>query len=419
MKGRRLRRLLGRAILALFILLVTASVMLWFIAREALGHRAAGVRLERMEASPQWRDGKFRNVLPRVDGPMLSAMREFFFGGSAYRSPGSPIITVQRSAADYAAAPASGLRVTWLGHSTLLLEIDGRRVLIDPVWGKRASMFAFAGPERFYAPPLPLAELPEVDVVLISHDHYDHLDVETIRTLAARGARFAVPLGVGAHLVAWGVAEDRITEHDWWDSTTVGGLTLTAVPARHFSGRGLTDQAKTLWSGWTIASPKHRVYYSGDTAMQDAFVEIGERLGPFDLTMIEVGAYDAKWADVHLGPEQAVRAHRLVKGDVMLPVHWGLFDLALHGWTEPIERVLVAAEVEGVRVAAPRPGDRVEPAALGPVTRWWPDVPWKTAAEAPVQSTGTAHLMGSLPQRVRPDSIASDRPDSAALSRTR
>lgn len=167
--------------------------------------------------------------------------------------------------------------------------------------------------------------------------------------------------------------------------------------ARHFSGRGLGDAGRTLWAGWAIAGPAHRVFYSGDTSLHDELVEIGRRLGPFDLTMIEAGAYSALWADVHLGPEQAVLAHRLVRGDVMLPVHWGLFDLALHGWTEPMERVLAAAEVAGVRVAAPRPGEMVEPATLGAPTRWWPAVPWETATEAPVRSTGVERLFDAVP----------------------
>jgi L-ascorbate metabolism protein UlaG (beta-lactamase superfamily) len=239
-----------------------------------------------------------------------------------------------------------------------------------------------------------------VDAVVISHDHYDHLDVPTVKALAARGARWVVPLGVGAHLRAWGVPDARITELDWWEAARVGDLTLTATPARHFSGRGLGDADRTLWAGWAIAGPAHRVFYSGDTALHEEFAEIGRRLGPFDLTMIESGAYDALWADVHLGPEQAVLAHRQVRGAVMLPVHWGLFDLALHGWTEPIERVLVAAERAGVRVASPRPGGMVEPAALGPAERWWPAVPWRTVEEAPAWSSGVR----------RPDPIAPGRP---------
>jgi L-ascorbate metabolism protein UlaG (beta-lactamase superfamily) len=303
----------------------------------------------------------------------------------------------RRSGADFATPPASGLRVTWLGHSTLLLELDGARVLIDPVWGERASPFTFAGPRRFFAPPLPIEQLPWVDAIVLSHDHYDHLDLPTVKALASRGERWIVPLGVGAHLRAWGIAPARITELDWWDSTAAGALTITATPARHFSGRSLDDRDRTLWAGWALRGPRHRVFYSGDTALHEEFDDIGERLGPFDLTLIESGAYNPMWADVHLGPEQAVLAHRLVRGDVMLPVHWGMFDLALHGWTEPMERVVVAAERAGVRVASPRPGGMVEPARVTGVERWWPTVPWETAAEAPVWSSRMERLRRQAP----------------------
>ena len=390
MKGWLRALLLG--VLGLVVLAGAAGLTLYLLARPSMGAPLEGARLARAERSPQWSADGFGNRLPRVDGPRGRMLRESLFGGSDYRNPQAPIAVVRRTRADYATPPASGLRTTWLGHSTLLVEIDGRRVLIDPVWGERASPLTFLGPERFFAPPLPLAELPEIDAVVISHDHYDHLDVPTVRALVARDVRWLVPLGVGAHLAAWGVPEARITELDWWQSAEVAGLTITATPARHFSGRGLTDGNRTLWAGWAITGPSHRVFYSGDTALHDELVEIGRRLGPFDLTMIEAGAYSAMWADVHLGPEQAVLAHRLVRGDVMLPVHWGLFDLALHGWTEPMERVLAAADSQGVRVAAPRPGDMIEPAALGPVVRWWPQVPWETATEAPVWSSATAHL---------------------------
>jgi L-ascorbate metabolism protein UlaG (beta-lactamase superfamily) len=347
-------------------------------------------RRARVERSPQWHDGKFRNRLPRVDGPIWRAFGEFFFGGSKHRRPAVPIPWERRAAADYDAPPASGLRVTWLGHSTTLLEIGRARLLIDPVWAERASFVSFAGPKRFYPPPLPLAELPPIDAVVLSHDHFDHLDAALVRSLASRHLRWVVPLGVGDWLGKWGVRPSDVTELDWWESTTVASATLTATPARHFSGRGPGTTDRTLWCGWVVAADQRRVYYAGDTAMQDEFTEIGERLGPFDLTMIEVGAYDKLWPDVHLGPEQAVRAHRLVRGQAMLPLHWALFDLALHGWTEPMERVLVAAAREGVRVATPRPGGRVEPASLGAVERWWPDVPWQSAAEAPIRSTGIA-----------------------------
>jgi L-ascorbate metabolism protein UlaG (beta-lactamase superfamily) len=296
----------------------------------------------------------------------------------------------RRVAADYASAPASGLRVTWLGHSTTLLEIEGTRLLFDPVWAERASFVGFAGPKRFFAPPLPFAELPPVDALVLSHDHFDHLDRTFVESVAARGLRWIVPLGVGEWLRGWGIPASDVTELDWWDSTRVGTLTLTSTPARHFSGRGLGQQDRTLWCGWAMIGERRRVYYAGDTALQDEFTEIGRRLGPFDLTMIEIGAYDKLWPDVHLGPEQALLAHRLVRGDVVLPLHWGTFDLALHGWTEPIERALVEAERHAVRIATPRPGGMFEPTIDIPIERWWPTVPWHTAAEAPIRSTGVS-----------------------------
>lgn len=345
------------------------------------------------EQSPQWRDGKFHNRLPRVDGPMVKMLTEFFFGGSKHRWPASPIPVEKRGAADYAVPPASGLRVTWLGHSSTLIEIQGTRLLVDPVWAERASMVSFAGPRRFYPPPLPLSELPALDAIILSHDHFDHLDKAFVQHFAGRAA-WIVPLAVGNWLRKYGVDPATITELDWWDSTQVGAVTLTATPARHFSGRGLGSQDRTLWCGWAITSESHRVYYSGDTAMQSEFEEIGERLGPFDLTMFDTGAYDALWADVHLGPEQAVRSHQLVRGNVMLPLHWGLFNLAPHGWTEPVERVLAAAERAGVRVVTPRPGGMVEPARHQSPQRWWPVLPWRTAEEAPVCSTGFTSAVG-------------------------
>lgn len=398
---RRAMRVLLRVVAFVFALGMIGGVALWFSAREAMGGAPTVADVARAEQSPQWRDGRFQNRLRRIDGSYVRMTAAFLFGGSKYRVPAAAIPVVPRVRADYEIPPASGLRTTWLGHSTLLLEIDGQRVLIDPVWGERASPFSFMGPKRFYAPPLPLAQLPDIDAVIISHDHYDHLDMPTVKALLARHVRWIVPLGVAVHLRAWGIRDSLVTELDWWDATSVGELTITATPARHFSGRGLNDARRTLWAGWAFAGATHRVFYSGDTSLHDQFAEIGRRLGPFDLTMIEAGAYDALWVDVHLGPEQAVLAHQLVGGDVMVPVHWGLFDLALHGWTEPIERVLAAAREAGVRVVAPRPGDMIEPSRIGAPERWWPETPWRTARDAPAFSTGVAHLLGQRAQSPR------------------
>ncbi|MBI1751756.1 MAG: MBL fold metallo-hydrolase [Acidobacteria bacterium] len=304
---------------------------------------------------------------------------------SAHSKPKQSLPVIRPSAGELAADSDSGLRATWLGHSTVYLEIDGVRVLTDPVWGERASPFRWAGPKRFFAPLIDLEELPVPQVVAISHDHYDHLDRSTLRRIRHWDTRFIVPLGVGARLAGWGVPASRITELDWWQSVRVEGLEITCTPARHASGRGLLDRDRSLWGGFAFAGPGHRVYYSGDTGLFPGLAEIGERLGPFDLTLIEAGAYHPAWPDWHLGPEQALQAHRLVRGRVLLPVHWGLFDLSTHGWTEPMERILAARTADQV-VALPRPGEGFEPAAP-PSQRWWPDLPWNDAAKAPIRAT--------------------------------
>jgi L-ascorbate metabolism protein UlaG (beta-lactamase superfamily) len=394
---RRWPRVVGwmLALSALVIMMLIASM--W----NAFGARPSGERLARIERSPQYHDGRFRNTLPTVsDGLSFATLWGFLAGGSDHRQPGAAPPVVMRTAADFADAP-DGLRVTWFGHSTLLVEIEGARVLVDPMWGERASPASWAGSRRFYPPPLALADLPDLDAVVLSHDHYDHLDMPTVRRLADRVPRWLVPLGLGAHLEAWGVPSNRIEEFDWWDEAEVAGVRLVSTPARHFSGRSLTDRDATLWTGWAFIGAGHRVWYSGDTALTPQFAEIGARLGPFDLTFIEAGAYNAAWSDVHLGPEQAVAAHRMVQrgaGGVLVPVHWGLFDLALHGWTEPAERVRVAAEAAGIRTAFPRPGESVSPGAF-PAKPWWPPVPWETADKAPaVSSTLPDSILALIPR---------------------
>lgn len=358
---------------------------------EAFGKAPEGERAARMQVSPQYADGGFENPQPLYND--VWGMVKLIFDTSPDSTPLQTIPTVAGDADRFATPPASGLRVTWLGHSTMLVEIDGVRVLTDPVWGERTSPLSWIGPRRWYAPPLRLEDLPPIDAVVISHDHYDHLDTPTILALremiATKGwdTMFVAPLGVGAHLAYWGVPEDRIVELDWWDRLPVGALEIVCTPARHASGRTLFDKDRTLWAGYGLLGPEHRVFFSGDTGLFPALTEIGERLGPFDLTMIEVGAYGRAWPDWHLGPEQAVRAHRMVRGDAMLPVHWGLFDLAYHGWTEPIERVRVAAAAADVELLLPRPGESVEPSSPPTWTQWWPDLPWRSGAEDPIVAT--------------------------------
>lgn len=364
---------------ALFALVVVGALVDGW---RAFGQRASGERRARMEKSSQWSSGHFVNPQPMVNdlwGSLVGA-----FKASKDASPSHPIPTVRGGAERFATPPPSGLRVTWLGHSTILVEVDGHRILTDPVWGERASPLSTVGPQRWYAPLLALKELPPVDAVVISHDHYDHLDAPTLTAMKDWDTTFIVPLGVGAHLEYWGVPASRIIELDWWERTKVKGLEIVATPSRHASGRFVTDTNATLWASYALLGPTHRVWFSGDTGLFPAMRDIGERLGPFDLTMIESGEYGSAWPDWHLGPEQAVTAHQLVRGRVMLPVHWGLFNLAFHGWTEPAERVLVAAKRLGVTAVFPKPGQSFEPAEPPPFERWWPDLPWETAEQAPI-----------------------------------
>ncbi len=346
---------------------------------------AQSLRQERIAASPRWDGQRFRNThpLPRgnADTPMPS-LKDFLCGGER-RTPGAPLPS-ENPLPFWGAPPSSGLRATWLGHSTVLLEIDGWRVLTDPVWGPRASPSRFLGPKRFQPVPVTLSELPRLDAVLISHDHYDHLDFTTMRLLRRVPVPIITSLGVGAHLEAFGISPDRITELDWWESHRVPGtdLTLTATPAQHFSGRGLNDGNRTLWSSWVIAGQRHRVFFSGDTGLTPEYLETGTRLGPFDLVMLEIGAFHPAWANIHLGPENALAAHQMLGGGNLLPIHWGTFNLALHAWDEPVESLIRLAPASGARLLLPRLGAPIEPSRDHVLEAWWRSVERKRATAA-------------------------------------
>ncbi|MFI6105397.1 MBL fold metallo-hydrolase [Streptomyces sp. NPDC051310] len=357
----------------------------------AFGADPTGARMERIRRSPHFADGVFQNPVSARHTPSGSAV-EFartYFEREARRrrTPAGTIPVHPTTVADLARPPASGLRLTWTGHSSVLAEIDGRRVLFDPVWGERCSPFPFAGPKRLHPVPLPIAALGPVDVVVISHDHYDHLDLPTVRALASTDTLFAVPLGVGAHLEHWGVPASRLRELDWHESTEVGGIRLTATPARHFCGRGLRNGQHTLWASWAVAGPEHRIYHSGDTGYFEGFRDIGAEHGPFDATMIQIGAYSAYWPDIHMTPAEGMRAHLDLQGGspagVMLPIHWGTFNLAPHAWAEPGEWTRYEAEEAGQAVAFPRPGQPFEPGGKLPSDAWWRGVshpiahPWR------------------------------------------
>jgi L-ascorbate metabolism protein UlaG (beta-lactamase superfamily) len=314
-----------------------------------------------MPLFPARRNGRrFVNPVPTNVGG-LSVMFKVgpqFFLGVAARSPRQPVGPFRTDARVYATSPGSGLRITWLGHSSSLVEIDGLRVLIDPVWDERAAPTRWAGPKRFFAPPLALEDLPAIDAVIISHDHYDHLGAGTVQQLAGldnlRHARWIAPLGVGAILASLGVGRSRCTELNWMEGVEIGSVTVTALPARHFSGRSLFNRFETLWASFALIGREHRVYYGADSGEWYGFREIGEMFGSFDLVMLEIGASNPLWADVHMGPEGAVRSYRAIGGKgLLMPIHWGLFDLALHHWKQPIEYVFA---VDDLKLFSPTPG---------------------------------------------------------------
>ncbi|UXA17309.1 MBL fold metallo-hydrolase [Mycobacterium sp. SMC-4] len=323
--------------------------------------------------SRHYRDGKFTNLEPpsgiTMDREMQrKLLRDLANAGSAGKPPG-PIPMAEPSAAE---PDVDGIAASWYGHSSVLVDVDGYRVLADPVWSRRCSPSRTVGPQRMHEVPVPLEALPALDAVLISHDHYDHLDIDTIVALAqTQRAPFVVPLGIGAHLRKWGIPENRIVELDWDESHRIDDLTLICTPARHFSGR-LFSRDTTLWASWVVAGPRHRAYFGGDTGYTKSFAEIGVEHGPFDLTLLPIGAYHPAFADIHMNPEEAVRAHLdLTDRDsgLMVPIHWATFRLSPHPWAEPAERLLVAADLEQVRIAVPVPGARVDPrSTLDP---WW------------------------------------------------
>jgi L-ascorbate metabolism protein UlaG (beta-lactamase superfamily) len=300
----------------------------------------------------------------------MPSLSDFLCGGER-RVPQAPLPSVNPRDA-WRNSPQSGLRATWLGHSTVLLEIDGWRVLTDPVWGPRASPSRFLGPKRFQPVPVPMSELPPLDAVLISHDHYDHLDFTTARLLRRMTVPIITSLGVGAHLESFGIAPQRIFELDWWESQRIAGtdLTLMATPAQHFSGRGLQDGNRTLWSSWAITGSRHRAFFSGDTGLTPEYAQTRARTGSFDLVMLEIGAFHPAWGNIHLGPENALAAHALLGGGALLPIHWGTFNLALHAWDEPVETLLRKAPSHSP-LLLPRLGAPVEPAHDPRLDTWW------------------------------------------------
>ena len=329
-------------------------------------------------------NGRFQNPVATQVGTLglIFKAMPLYIKNHEQRTPLVPPGPFLTDTTVFATEPGSGLRVTWFGHSGALLEIDGFRILIDPVWEQRASPRQWFGPRRFFPPTLALEDLPSLDAVLVSHDHYDHMGEETIRQLARldciQDAKWITALGLGSLLREWGVVPERIDELDWMGQALVrkpsgAELLLTSVPARHFSGRSLLRRFETLWGAYVLKGSSHTIYFGADTGWWEGFAEIAEMLGPFDLTMLEIGAYNELWKDIHLGPDNAVRAFQdMGQAGLLMPIHWGLFDLALHGWRQPIERLSQIADELGIALWSPEPGRPMEVIAGQPLLDlWW------------------------------------------------
>lgn len=317
-------------------------------------------------------DGVFQNSEPELAvgaAWRTRALWRFFTGKDANSTPSQALKVQALTPDDLQKAPDLSL---WrLGHSTILLKLAGKFWLTDPVFAERASPLSFMGPKRFQPAPISRENLPEIEAVILSHDHYDHLDQETVLAIEPKVKHYLAPLGVGDRLISWGIPANKVQQLDWWQEIQVGDLRLVATPARHFSGRSLTDRNKTLWASWVLIAPQARMFFGGDSGYFSGFKLIGERFGPFDLTLLENGAYDQSWPDIHMQPEQTLQAHLDLKGKVLLPIHNGTFDLALHAWTEPMERIRALAQQGQVPLSTPRIGERLDINEPSHGIAWW------------------------------------------------
>jgi L-ascorbate metabolism protein UlaG (beta-lactamase superfamily) len=356
-------------LLALTILIVTGSALFLYTAPQ-FGAGSEGKRLARVEASPHYENGTFVNAIyTSMDMSMASVVKtlEEFMTAKNTR-PTRPLPT--DFVTDKTPISDSLAYITWFGHSAALLEMEGKRILLDPMFGPTASPVSFFGKRFDYTSPIDMDQFTNIDALVISHDHYDHLDYGSVLKLNPEVKHFFVPLGVGAHLERWGVDSAKITELDWWESAEVDGITYTPAPARHFSGRGISDRNKTLWASWMVKGKHTNIYFSGDSGYGPHFKEIGQRFGPFNLAMMECGQYNEKWKAIHMMPEQTMQAFLDVQGEVLMPIHWGAFDLSVHPWTESVER-LNRANSTSAFIATPAIGTRYPVDAHPPTTAWW------------------------------------------------
>ena len=329
-------------------------------------------KLTKINQSENFREGKFQNYIPWDEPGVSSWMKtglKFLFSKEE-RVPKITLPTVPVNILKFSETSDNNLNATWLGHSSLMINIDGIKILVDPVLETKVSFF---GPTRYNGDvPLNPGHLPEIDLVLITHNHYDHLNKFSIKLLKEKTKMFITPLAVGAELEGWGIKRDRIIEMDWWEELSLfDSLKIAFTPTQHFSGRSMSDRNKTLWGSYVVESPNHKIYLSGDSGYSETFKKIGEKYGPFDMTFMECGAYNEKWHHIHMYPEETVQAHLDLKGKVLHPIHWGTFNLSLHAWNEPMERFIKAAELNNISYAIPVVGSTVEYPDNLPTAKWW------------------------------------------------
>ncbi|TFV97948.1 hypothetical protein E4S40_03380 [Algoriphagus kandeliae] len=308
---------------------------------------------------PHYSDGKFQNLIPTemsMDfGKSLRLLPEFFKDDPS-RQPDFELPIKKVDSLELVKSPVN--KLIWFGHSAFLLQLDGKNILLDPMFGDVPAPHPWLGNERFFDElPIEIEQLPTIDMVLFSHDHYDHLDYESVIRLKSKTKRFFVPLGVGSHLESWGIPSENIQEMDWWDETNFENIQLAFAPSRHFSGRGLTNRFSTLWGSWVIKGENENIYFSGDGGYGPHFKEIGEKYGPFNLALLECGQYNENWKEIHMMPEETAQAGVDIGAEQIMPIHWGAFRLAMHSWTEPVDRLLIKADELGVKVQTPLIGE--------------------------------------------------------------
>jgi len=294
-----------------------------------------------------------------------------WLNGKVEKVPSNKIQVVKINKDEFINFSDSLIRITWFGHSTVIIEIDGKKIMIDTMLGKSPSPVSFFSKRFFDGLPLEIKDIPTLDAVIISHDHYDHLDYLTILDIKDKVGHFYVPFGVGSHLVKWGVDESKITELDWWDEVEYKNMKFVCTPAQHFSGRSLNDRNKTLWCSWVIVGKSGKLFFCGDSGYSENFTKIGEKYGPFDLCMMECGQYNDLWKEIHILPEEAVQANIDLKGKVLMPIHWGAFSLSLHKWNEPVERLIKEAQIKNVIITTPMVGESIIIDQKYPNSKWW------------------------------------------------